>query len=230
MSPSAETDIVPLDSLWGSSDKMTWEILPGGTGAAFPEWLFVCSALALLLIFSRRFSPLFSNIITNFPKPLPQSRALSFPTALAFLLAAVLCSALTSGFICYLSIIPFSDFRACTIFILSALAAKAVLLVLISEVSGQTCFSSFIRAFLTLLTGICFITLTVSLITWLLPEADGLSIYTLIILISLTILVYLYKISLTLFSAGISPFYSFLYLCTVEVIPICLTASLISRL
>lgn len=232
MQSNAATELVPLDSLWAGSEKVAWEIIPSSTESSFPIWLFFGATLIICLVLSGKLPAVLSGFIPSLTRPLSKSRNITFPMAAAFLFAAVFSSILTAGSLSYFSLLPPGNFHFFLYLCLAILAAKSIILTAIGEISGVSCFRSFISAFIILFSIISVLLIITAFCIYLFPVTAEWDILFQVTtgLVSLSVLVYFYRVSITLFSAGISPFYSFLYLCTVEIIPVCVIATMISRL
>jgi len=233
MSPNAEIEQVPLDSLLAGSEKTIWEISPHSDGSAFPIWIIIGATLLASILFSRKLFPFLSAATSHILHPLKNdSRHRSYGTTLILLTACLFCCCLISGTLCYVKHFPRSEFLHLLLILVEIIAAKIILLVTIGAVSESSVFINFIRASILLVSAISSLALILDSIIFMFPSASGSN--TLFFLISIPaicmILFYLFKVSVTLFSAKISPFYSFLYLCTLEVIPFCIIAVVLARL
>jgi len=233
MSPNAGTELVPLDSLLTGSEKTVWEISANGDVSSFPIWIIICAVLSACLVFSRKLSPFMEDVLSFVPKQLHDGdRRRPFSEILTLIFVGLFSSAILSGSLCFIRLFPSSAFLHLLWIFITVLTIRSLLLLTIGNVSDTPCIISFVRASILLFFAISLLSIISATLLFLFPSALGNNVlfYSLAISIICMTLAYLFKVMLTLFYSGTSPFYSFLYLCTFEIIPFCIIAVLFSRL
>ena len=233
MKPSGGIELVPIDSLWTGSVKSVWDISPGFSDGGFPIWAIICTAFTVLLMFSKKIFPFLSRINFLIPKPLLiDSQQSTLTTTIIYLTIILLSSGMAAGSLLFLNLSFSLSFPFLFIVIAASTLLKTTLLNIIGTITDTPCIKSFAPLFCLLLATVSFLLMLYASANYVFPAANGhhYLVFILIISIASVLFIYLHKVFVTLFSAKISPFYSFLYLCTVEIVPLSIIAVMFIRL
>lgn len=211
---------MPLDSLWRNSEKLLWSAVPSD-GNTFPVWIFLCAALLLG----------FSATSHHFHFP-DRKTPVSLTQVLSVIFLLIFSSAILGGTATYLSLFPGINLLSSSLFFLTIVSAKIFILLAIEDVSETHCFKMMIPTNVVLASSISCLTAIFALGAILIPDFSQSRFFlvSLAVTVIIAILLYLCAVIRTLFSAKISPFYSFLYLCTLEFIPIVVLTVMFTRL
>ncbi len=233
MVPSGGIELLPIDSLWTGSIKSVWDITPGMVGGEFPIWAIICTAFAVILIFSKKIFPFLSGINPLAAYPLSQAKQqTTLISTIIYLAIIFLSSGIASGALLFLNHSFPLSFSFLLLIIATITLLKVIILYIIGTVTETPCIKSLATIFCLCLATVSFLLMLYASALYVFPGINGNTYcaYFLILSIAAVLLIYLHKLCITLFSAGVSLFYSFLYLCTVEILPIVIIAVMFIRL
>jgi len=231
MVSGAEIETIPLDSLWRGSVGTVYEVPSAGIYTQGYLWLYLCVFLGLAVLFIRVFSPFVNRLVYFFNHPSTDSSLLRSGMLPLSLCAAVSASAVAGAV--YLSgLFPGIPLRMMISLCAAVPVVKFIILYLIRTVSGGKEPTVAIMCLtLSCLVFLAMLLVASSVVIYFCPafSAPEVQRTMFFILCGLLILYYLIRVTGIFLTAGIHVFCTFLYLCTVEYLPVGLLTVMLIR-
>jgi len=210
MSPSAVIDSIPLDTLWRCSE-MILHCPVHQEKSAFPVWIFLCAAL-----------------LFGFAAAAGRISLKQIGTTVIILVSGSIVFGGTAAFL--LPVPNISPVTSSLVFLLT-FSSRILLQLIVAEVSGTPCFRAMIPANVVLAIAISCLTTLFALTALFVPSSFQSEnfLISLAVLVAIAVIVYIFTAVRILFLSKTPLFYAFLYLCTLEIIPVAVVTVMLAR-